>query len=336
MALQAGCQQQPARGVVLGLNDTIFSEKLIHIVDPATLIDEGSSSPALPTPSIVGTGAGALVFALIVAATTFVGVRKRKNRRARAKAEAEFYGHFTHRPKSATSFQCQTHMMSPRLWPGAEHAVTSPGGKTVSAHDPQSSAWKPHDAIRIKEEPLSPYQDDNTLPVSKKAAHPAAVLPHLTTSIPPPPRAHTSPLTGDVYSPSDFNPLSADSVRSTAALLPSIKAYVPAEHGQFINGSPVPASASTFSSPTSATGATPLLRSGTWSEQQTTTHKPHKRQKQHAIGAGDPVPPPPTPPKTGRNSGAVSKKNAKNNAAGTGSPVESWEIQTAFAAPPKR
>ncbi|GAB1314075.1 hypothetical protein MFIFM68171_04285 [Madurella fahalii] len=346
VALEAGCQQQPAQGVVLGLNDTVFTESLIHIVNPAALLTAGSSSTALPTPTIVGVAAGGLVFLLIVVAVTFVCVRKRKNRRTRANAEAQFYSRFARRPQSSTSFQCQTHMMSPRFWPGAEQGVTSPADEKVHAHDPRSSVWKQHETMPIREEPVSPYQDD-IAHITKKAASAAPSLHHLTTDIPPPPQTYSSPSTAGVYSPSDFNPLSADSVRSTAALLPSIKAYVPAEHGVHgaSHGSPVLASASTFSSPTSGTGGTPLLRGGAWSEQTPPRQHSNKPSQKHAARPGDsvlpPPPPPPTPPKTGRSGIAGSKKNARNarNAAvasGAGSPVESWEIQTAFAAPPKR
>ncbi|KAK4113820.1 hypothetical protein N656DRAFT_695378, partial [Canariomyces notabilis] len=326
VALEAGCLQQPAQGVLLGLNETVFSNHLVRIVDPATLNEETSSAPVLSTPSIVGVVAGGIVFILIIAATTFICLRKRKNRRTRASIQADFYNRFGHRPPSSTSFQCKTHMLSPRLWPGAEHGVSSPADGQGDAYGLRSPSWK-------AKESESPYQDNSTH-ISKKAANAGAPLHHLTTCIPPPPQAHTSPSTAGVSTPSDSNPLSADSVRSTAALLPTIKAYVPAEHGMHAYGeSPVPASASTFSSPTSGTGGTPLLRGGTWSEQTPKYHRPLK----HGPAMGDEVPPPPPPPpanETGwRGSRTVSKGNAKN--AVPGSPVETWEIQTTFAAPPK-
>jgi hypothetical protein len=237
-------------------------------------------------------------------------------------------------------------MVSPRFWPGAEEGPSTPAEERGDLQLHRSSIWKPHDSFQTREAQGSPYQDDSTGYISKKAAMTAGQLHPITTSVPPvpPPQAYTSPSTiGGVHSPSDFkSPLSAESVRSTSALLPSIRPYVPAEHGVHVHGTPPPASASTFSSPTSGVGTTPLLRSHGWPLEQNPQPQPQQQQQQfhkpqkHIIKLGDSVPPPPPPPlKTSRSSGILGgKKGAKN--AGTGSPVDSWEIQTAFAAPPKR
>jgi hypothetical protein len=83
---------------------------------------------------------------------------------------------------------------------------------------------------------------------------------------------------------------------------------------------------------------TPLLQSHGWPAPASASSPEQKQQQRRIIKLTDPasVPPPPPPPplKTSRSSGLLGKKGAKNM--GTGSPVESWEIQTAFAAPPKR
>jgi hypothetical protein len=344
VALEAGCRQQPAPGVLLGLNETIFSTNQVSIVDPKTLEQVQSTKPALETPAIVGIAAGGLVLVLVIAGLTFVCMRKRRNRRARAKAEADFYSRFTRHNRSS-SFQCQTHKISPRFWPGvgAEEGVSTPMADSPDAQPYHSSSiWKPHGPE------YPPYTDDDTAHISKKAAMAAVPLHHITTSVPPPPQAYASPASAEkvYHSPSDFkSPLSPESARSTSALLPSVKPYVPADHGVHVQGSPD----HSFGTPTSATGKgagtgmTPMLKSQGWPlAEPTTTPVPQQQQQQkgqkHIIKLGNsfsPPPPPPPPLKTSRSSGLLTgKKGAK--AGGTGSPVESWEIQTAFAAPPKR
>jgi hypothetical protein len=361
VALEAGCRQQPASGVLLGLNETIFSSNQISIVDPKTLEQIESTKPALETPAIVGIAAGGLVLILAIAGFTFVCVRKRKNRRARAEAEADFYNRFNRHNRSS-SFQCQTHMISPRFWPGAgaEEGVSTPVVDSPDVQQHRSSIWKhPHG-------PEYPsHSDDATAHISKKAAMAAVPLHHITTSVPPPPQAYASPSSAEkvYHSPSDFkSPLSAESARSTSALLPSIKPYVPAEHGVHAQASPH----NTFDTPTSATapftragggaattgtGMTPLLKSHGWplpnEPQQHHRHDEQQKQQQQQQQEGqkniiklgnDSVPPPPPPPplKTSRSSGLLAGRKSPKNGGGTGSPVESWEIQTAFAAPPKR
>lgn len=363
MALQAGCQQQPAPGVRLGLNDTVFSDNQISIVGPATNKDDRSSSkPSLSTPAIVGVVAGALVLILVVSGAIFVCLRKRRNRRARTSAEADFYSRFGQRHHSDMSFQCQTHMVSPRFWPGADEGVSIPTVEREYAQTHRSSIWKPpQDSFQAGQQTsYSDQPDGSTAYISKKAALAAVPLHQITTTVPPtaPPQAYTSPSSGGggiVYaSPSDFkSPLSADSIRSSTALLPTtIKPYVPAEHGiHTTTSSPsptlAPASASAFNnSPTSVTGAgtgmTPLLNSQTWwpeQQQQQQQTRPSPPQE-HIIKLSNPVaaaPPPPRPPplKTSRNSGMLlGRKSPKN--VGAGSPVESREIRTSFPAPPKR
>ncbi|KAL2130886.1 hypothetical protein VTI74DRAFT_5816 [Chaetomium olivicolor] len=378
VALEAGCRQQPAPGVLLGLNDTVFSEKQISIVDRATLKEDDPPKQVLGTPVIVGIVAGAVVVLLIAAGVVFICLRKRRNKQARASAEADFYDRFNGRHRSSMSFQCQTHMISPRFWPtaGNEKGPSTPVGDAPDARASRSSIIKPHDPEALYNE----ADANNTPYISEKAAP----LHLITTTISPPPQAHTSPSSNSVaggpyYSPSDFNyrsPLSADSARSTSVLLPAIKPYVPAEHGVHVPGSPP----STFSSPVSATattpgagtGMTPLLKSHAWGserdyrpqshqqqlphhqrEQEQDAHVVHKQpdspkhqrdpSKKHIIKPGNHVAPPPPPSlpaltlKTSRSNGLLGGGGKKSpRVVGQGSPVETWEIQTAFAGPPKR
>lgn len=323
--------------MALGLSDTVFSDHHITISDPTAPKDGSNSGTALPTPTIVGIAAGGVVLILIIAAITFICVRKRKNKRARASAEANFYRSIGHRPKSSLgSFQCQTHMVSPRFWPGVGGAAQAPADQEADPQASQSSIWKPHGSFYAGQ---SPYpQDDSTAYISKKAAMAAVPLHNITTTVPAPPQAYTSPSSAVVHSPSDLkSPLSAESARSTTALLPSIKPYVPSEHGVHVSPTPPPAS-SFGGSPTSGTGTgtTPLLRSNGWPLQEKQQQQQKPQPQKHIIKLGGSVPPPPPPPlKTSRSSGILGRKSSAQNV-GTGSPVESWEVQTAFAAPPKR
>lgn len=364
VALEAGCRQQPAPGMLLGLNDTIFASTQISIVDPTVPKSDEGAKTGLGVPVIVGIVAGAVVLLLVVAGTTFICLRKRKNKRARASAEADFYTRFNPRHRSSMSFQCQTHMVSPRFWPtaGAEEGLStptadSPDAAAATSTPRRSSIYKPHDL-------------DYPYPATKPTSTTTTLAPlHITTTVPP--QAYASPTTAErvYHSPSDFrSPLSAESTRSTAALLPSIKPYVPAEHGVHVPGSPpIPTSVvaspvtATTTSPLSATGTgtgmTPLLKSQAWPlpvpESHSHSHR-HSLQRsdkaeRHVIKLGGAVPPPPPPPplKTSwRGSSSSSglmmgRKSPKlpggaGGGGGTGSPVESWEIQTAFAAPPRR
>ncbi|KAK4658000.1 hypothetical protein QC762_202930 [Podospora pseudocomata] len=363
-AIEAGCAQQPAPGVPLGLNETVFSNNRITLVDPSAPKDDGDSAPAVGTTTIIGIVAGAVVLLLVGGGFAFVCLRKRKNKTRRASAEADFYSNFGvgghgHRPKSSISFQCQTHMMSPRFWPGAEEGISPATEQSPTDTQLQrSSIYKPPmggiDAISsypTKENRYSvqqKQQDDSIATAPHKMGMP---LHQITTTLPPasPPQVYTASSEKVYYSPSDFkSPLSADSVRSTAALLPAIKPYIPAEYGVVGQAQPypqpqVPSPAPTVTSfgqsPTSAvsapgTGMTPLLRGNPWSAALEKPQRP-------VIN----VPPPPPQQKKGRESvmmvglgidaGAVPPKR-KGTPTPTGSPVESVEIKTAFKAPPRR
>ncbi|KAJ4306295.1 hypothetical protein N0V88_001094 [Collariella sp. IMI 366227] len=205
VALEAGCRQQPASGVLLGLDDTIFSVNRISIVDPTTLKQKQDGTPkqGLSTPAIVGIAAGGMVFLLVVAGFTFVCLRKRKNKQKRASAEADFYNKINNRHRSTGSFQCQTHMISPRFWPSAgnEEATPTPmsdAPDAPDAHDRRSSILKPHGP-----DPY-PEQDTTTTTLVFPPRKPPST-PH--NHHPTPPQAHTSPSTagvGPYYSPSDI------------------------------------------------------------------------------------------------------------------------------------
>ncbi|KAK4171572.1 hypothetical protein QBC36DRAFT_91639 [Triangularia setosa] len=368
-AMEAGCAQQPAPGVPLGLNETVFSNNRITLADPLAPKDEGDSAPAIGTTTIIGIVAGVVVLLLVAGGFTFVCLRKKRNKTRRASAEADFYSNFGvgghgHRPKSSISFQCQTHMMSPRFWPGAEEGISPATEQSPTDIQAQrSSIYKPPmggiDAISsypTKENRYSvqQQQQDDLITTAHTVPH-KMPLHQITTTLPPasPPQVYTASSEKVYYSPSDFkSPLSADSVRSTAALLPAIKPYVPAEYGVVGQAqaypqpqvpSPAPTITSFGQSPTSAvsapgTGMTPLLRGNPWSAALVAEQQKPQRPVINV------PPPPPQQKKTreresmmvglGINAGAMPKR--KGTPTPTGSPVESVEIKTAFKAPPRR
>ncbi|KAK3946068.1 hypothetical protein QBC46DRAFT_65220 [Diplogelasinospora grovesii] len=328
VAAEAGCLQKPSTGSILGLNASIFSNNIIHIVDPATLVttpNNNKTTSGLPSTIIAAIVVVTIAILLIISGVLFVWRRKRSNRRARAEGR---FGR--HRPKSSMSFQCQTQVMSPRFWPGV-------GGDAVPAIDPQEqhptvsndslgrrhSLWKPHNAMSsfqnisssvvtttVAEDQVwgqSPYAQPpdymGTTHGDKKTLVP---LHHITTTSLPaaPAHAHMSPSTASEWT---AVPMSADSVRSTAALLPAaaaakngtgFKPYVPSEHG--VHASPV---VSVFgNSPVSASTASPLLRNYGWdgnSPRQMTQQQQKQarlRERERDSNSGLVIPPPPPPP----------------------------------------
>ncbi|KAK4203253.1 hypothetical protein QBC40DRAFT_26675 [Triangularia verruculosa] len=378
-AMEAGCAQQPAPGVPLGLNETVFSHNRITLVDPLARKDEGDSAPAIGTTTIIGIVAGVVVLLLVAGGFAFVCLRKRRNKTRRASAQADFYSNFGigghghgHRPKSSISFQCQTHMMSPRFWPGAAEEGVSPATEQspTDTQAQRSSIYKPPmggiDAIssyptkanRYSQQPQLQQQDDFIATAHTGPHKMGMPLHQITTTLPPasPPQVYTATSEKVYYSPSDFkSPLSADSIRSTAALLPAIKPYVPAEYGvvgqaqpypQAQVPSPAPTVTSFGQSPTSAvsapgTGMTPLLRGNPWSAALAAEQQQQQQKPQRPIID---VPPPPKRKGNPRESvmgvglgiNAAAMPRRKGTPTPTGSPVESVEIKTAFKAPPRR
>ncbi|KAH6626081.1 hypothetical protein B0J18DRAFT_464127 [Chaetomium sp. MPI-SDFR-AT-0129] len=404
VALEAGCQQQPAPGVLLGLNATVFSKTTIGIVDPAT-IGQDDEQQGLGTAAIAGVVVAVVVLLLIITATITICLRKRRNRVLRAGAHASFFSRFSHvghhRRSSMASFQCQTHMVSPRFWPGAHDGSTPVDDDTYyhylyqqqqlqqqqqltpdyTTTPDRSSIWKP--PYEHPDDIASPETHTPPTTIDDFSSQKPAPL-HITTTVPPtfPPQAHhnqysspsttaaaaadpipATPVVHYAHSPADFrSPMSAESVRSTAALLPQGYQH---GYGHPAGGWPLSPDEEQMASHTPTTTTTPAEQS---------TRKPGER---HIIKLNGPgitttsttssannsgvtvsFPPPPTAAVSSRKAsrgsgngggllslvsgtrfgGGNNNNNNNNNGggSGTGSPVESWEIQTAFAAPPRR
>lgn len=112
VALQAGCLQRPNSTEALGLNGSVFSERTITIVDPATLKKTPEAAP-LSTPAIAGIVAGAVVLVILVSACVLIRCRKRRNRAAIGTNPQWSKTPRSHKRKSSFSFRCRKILASP-------------------------------------------------------------------------------------------------------------------------------------------------------------------------------------------------------------------------------
>ncbi|KAF4332675.1 exo-alpha-sialidase neuraminidase, partial [Fusarium beomiforme] len=125
VALNAGCQQRPRPGTPIGLNDTVFSDGTISIVDPSASVAPGDNHD-LPNTSIAGIAIGAAAFLLISAGCIFMQHRKRRKVSA-------------HNRRSSLSFRCQTHLTS--RTPGFHDL---PPYMDEEHNLRKSASWNPH------------------------------------------------------------------------------------------------------------------------------------------------------------------------------------------------
>ncbi|KAH6987497.1 hypothetical protein BKA56DRAFT_576982 [Ilyonectria sp. MPI-CAGE-AT-0026] len=229
VALEAGCQQKPAAGVTLGLNDTVFAATSIEIVDP-TSSDKASSS-TLANTTIAGIAIGAFVVVLIIGGCVYMQYRKRKNRAARTRRARA----------SSLSFRCQTHLTP--MEPGFRDG---PNGQESPVPMRESHYVDPAAALSsnpvVGDSSSSPWSSHNALGISRMSPK----LSNITTTLPCPPPIHSSPR--QLASPDDYTtPTSTTSTRSNAPLLHH-KPYNPADHRSPL-GSPLLSPGFTVASP---------------------------------------------------------------------------------------
>ncbi|KAI0834642.1 hypothetical protein F5Y06DRAFT_278521 [Hypoxylon sp. FL0890] len=324
IALDAGCKQQPPTGMLIGLNDTVFSETRISSIDPNTGKATDDQRPALSVPQMAGIAVGAVVFILAVAGFLFVHIRKRRNRRlllGDTKASTIGSKKSRHRPASSLSFRCQTHLTprSPAFFPNPSDSTieeekpyvgpfSALGSHPISPDSPKQAAWRAQNS-------------HSSFSAASRSGSKALPLHNIATAIPTiPGNVHysTSPKAA-FFSPTD-EPASTTSTKSTAQLLP-LRQYNPAEYG--VSSPQIGAGPDgTFSSPTSGTTTSPLL-SRAW-EQRTSTWDlpPRSSSKPAGVGAWE------------RVAAGVAGKNRRTS--NTGSPVETKQINFNFPPPPTR
>ncbi|KND93858.1 hypothetical protein TOPH_01832 [Tolypocladium ophioglossoides CBS 100239] len=208
IALEAGCKQKPAPGLLLGLNATVFSNTTIQITQPSSSPagSGSSSSPSTPlsTPAIAAIAIGGLVALALAAACVFVQLRKRRNRAARASAllfrcKTPRTGTFVTQRGEDRDNEYDEGRFFDEKTPDVDHAAASPGGSATTG------LWN---------------AQSGTSGLGIRENKPASIV--TTLSAPAP--AHTSPrwVPADDYT----TPMSTTSTRSTAALL-SRSPYIP-------------------------------------------------------------------------------------------------------------
>lgn len=324
VALEAGCQQQPATGTVVGLNGTIFSTTAITAVDPSASAAAADAHAELPTTTVVGIAVGAIVILLAIAGFIFVRCRARRNRSVRlgGSPNANTPKRSKHRPASSLSFRCQTHLSprSPAFFSGPtettiheEKTFTTPQPTFTTGHtSPELSAshfssWKPKPGFKSER--------------GTRGNGPSLPLYSISTAAPAIPAGvyHSTSPKSRTFSPTDdmTTPASTTSTKSTSHLLP-LKPYNPAEYGMSVpQMGTVPEA--TYGSPTSASTSSPLI-SRAWDQKIPTWDKP--------------LPPRGTSRPAINVVNVLGKSKEKRVSSNTGSPVETKEISVKFPGPP--
>lgn len=184
IALEAGCKQKPPAHIPIGLNETIFTSHTIQIVEPSA---QSPPSPTLvlSTPAIAGIAIGSVVFLALLSGCTYMQIRKRRNKLDRS--------------RRTLSFRCKT------------AAATS---QPVYTDDYDDERFFEKAEPEVSAVSMSPVARSKPVPWE---AHGRQL--NISTSVPCPEAAYTSPRMGG-FSPDDFTPpTSTVSTRSSAPLL---------------------------------------------------------------------------------------------------------------------
>ncbi|KAL7949023.1 hypothetical protein V8C42DRAFT_342041 [Trichoderma barbatum] len=221
LALQGACQAKPAPGSILILNNTLFGNDNIQVIDPTSAANY--EPPKISSSTIVGIVIGAVVLLALTAGFIFVCIRKRQNR-ARQQDRTSGY-----------SFRCQT-----RVTP-----VTPRFPENTGADDGFHVEEKGHVMVTTgigagpRPVDLYPWNSQSSLNVTISRQDSAMMRPSVITALTPPSQAYISPRAS---SPDDFaTPASAVSTRSNAPLLSHQPAgFSPSPHLSQSSWSPSP------------------------------------------------------------------------------------------------
>jgi hypothetical protein len=302
IALQAGCQQKPANGIIIGLNETVFSANAIEIVDPHSATSDtnaDSGSSGLQPAVIAAIAVGAFAAVVLAAGCVYMQIRKRRNRARREARNSSSSAGGGAPMASPLSFRCQTHV-TPRS-PEFPSAVR---GSPVGPETPFA-----HPSAALGSNPIGAHVVVNT------------------SSMPSPAPAH---------SPDDYfnTPTSTVSTRSNAPLLSGqYRPYYPASYASpnLSLQSGMPGVAISSNEPVSAVSTTPSHHSG-FSRGRQGGVSPYMEQRgfqqeRHYTSPWSQVD---TVGAAGAARDTVRKKGA------LGEPVQVTRIQTSFPPPPKR
>lgn len=221
LTIQGACRSKPAPGDILILNNTIFGDATIQVLDPSS--PAAYDGPKISSSRIVGIVIGAVVLLALVAGFIFVCVRKRRNR---AKQQNRTSGY---------SFRCQTRVtpVTPRFPDNVQTNVTSDGEKNAHVMVTTGLGTSPYSANQY------PWNSQSSLTVSVNRQAGPVTRPSVITALSPPSQAYISPRAS---SPDDFaTPASAVSTRSNAPLLShQPPGYTPSPHLSPSSWSPTP------------------------------------------------------------------------------------------------
>ncbi|KAL7816385.1 hypothetical protein V8C44DRAFT_370158 [Trichoderma aethiopicum] len=221
LTIQGACVSKPAPGDILILNNTIFGDATIQVLDPSA--PAAYDGPKISSSRIVGIVIGAVVLLALVAGFIFVCVRKRRNR---AKQQNRTSGY---------SFRCQTRVtpVTPRFPDNVQTNVTSDGEKNAHVTVTTGLGASPYSANQY------PWNSQSSLTVSINRQAGPMTRPSVITALSPPSQAYISPRAS---SPDDFaTPASAVSTRSNAPLLShQPPGYTPSPHLSPSSWSPTP------------------------------------------------------------------------------------------------
>ncbi|KAK5993331.1 hypothetical protein PT974_06760 [Cladobotryum mycophilum] len=287
VALNVACQQKPAPDSVIPLNATIFSKAIIKAANPADNISGGGSG--LSAAAVAGIAVAAIVLLALAIGCVFMQMQKRKNR-----------GRSRHaRNRSSLSFRCQTDVMpSGPAYYNEDYdddrffeKPTSATGIAVTTSDAQ-------DEYAI----CDPHHNRST----EFSAPATAVKPSIvTTTLPPPSPAHTSPRR---FSPDEYmTPPSAISLHSGVPLLNNIGAAMSPQSPSM----PSPA----------FRDHSPRVYQSAWPNEPSQPENLWQDDK-----SGSPI------------RELVKKKSCsgRDGGIGIGSPIHAQTLQTSFPPPPKR
>ncbi|KAK0392347.1 hypothetical protein NLU13_1842 [Sarocladium strictum] len=269
VALAIACDQRPAPGHLLGLNETVFTKNTIQAINPSDLTSKNhkdSPSPLLllPTTAIVGISVGGLVLVLLGLGCGYVQYRKRRNR---------------HRA-SGWSFRCQARsgsLPSRNMNRGHdEEEEEEEAAKRARFHEIMAERmWTSPSESRVTG--LFPAPPASTMSGSKASAREG--IASIVTRPPPRPAVLTSGrnFASPVLDDHATTPSSATSARSTRPLLRNDS---PASYSarSFSNGSSSSNNNYAHAVGASRVGASPMTAQSDsaagWEEQQRITVGP--------------------------------------------------------------
>ena len=292
VALQAGCQQQPAAGMAIGINGTVFTTTQIAITtaSAASSTTSGSGgSPSLSTGAKIGIIVAIIIILLIITGVSIIWYKKRQRKTV---VESRYDPRFGAPEISAPTAGAFVNPI----------CQTSPTSKTFVRYNPREL----HEPKTKSSEELRPSSPASTDLSSKSGSQPSsppyngATLPVHQAYIQNPRQALRDPLSPETPSPPNSAPIRARtyfSTNSTAGATPPNSAPIRTRNFSTPTGIAGQSSQESSSARSNPTGVTPYdpstyvprFESGLVQQQQ------RQRQQQQAPRPNVPAPLRPMP-----------------------------------------